>query len=70
MLLSAAFIVRRIRVLVYSERNQLNRSIIALLFKQCLGSLKLKKKGKVVYVPMDTFHFTFNRFSYKMAAVM
>lgn len=47
MLLSVAFIVRRIRVLVYSERNQLSKSIIALLFKQCLGSLKQKKKKKL-----------------------
>lgn len=61
MLLSVAFIVGRIRLLVYSERNQLSKSVIALLFKQCLGSLKLKKKEKIVYVPMDTIYFMFNR---------
>lgn len=60
MLISVVLIVGRIRVLVYSERNQLSKSIIALLFKQCLGPLKLKQqqqKLKNGFVSMDTFHF-------------
>lgn len=70
MLISVEFIVGRIRVLVYSERNQLSQSIIALLFKQCLGPLKLKqtkKDFKNWFCTYGYLSFLFNRVFNEMA---
>lgn len=73
MLISVAFIVGRIRALVYSERNQLSQSVIALLFKQCLGPLQLKQTKKNLKIWFCTYgylSFLFNRVFSEMATDM
>lgn len=73
MLISVVLIVGRIRVLVYSERNQLSKSIIALLFKQCLGPLKLKQQQQKIkkwFCIYGYLSFLFNRVFNEMAKDM